>query len=362
MVIALTLLVSLVLLLNHNFWKFWKKGSKKKEEEEAPKDEEQPSEQPLQTDFMVDSDQKKVEEPLEPQVEEKIYDPGSSSAGTYEPVAGDQDHIMGHEVQVKELPTPLDEDVDASWIEFDMSRDFNNIIKELERKNANCYEILGVGENASKDEIRKAYRRLANKYHPDKGNLVEGDLMERIREINYSKEILLDPTMRALHDEKLRQVSVESTETKRKFDASLLGLYPQDEDAEADESVKLSYFIDDDEKTNGLGVLFFRKWHEDLEGFGLELMDYFIDLDDQGYIDYGMVMKGDVDDMDDITKMRKVSNFPMAVNNSLFDIWVKPPFYYLAVPILKRDNVQEICDNLKESFSLESIFFRYPLI
>jgi hypothetical protein len=172
--------------------------------------------------------------------------------------------------------------------------------------------------------------------------------------------------MRALHDEKLRQGVMTSEEReadpKKKFDPSLLGLFPEDGKVEVDESVKLSYFIDDDEKTNGLGVLFFRKWHEDLEGFSSELMDYFIDLDDQEYIDYGMVMKGDIDDMDDITKMRKISNFPMAVNNSLFDVWDRPPFYYLAVPIMNRDNVQEICDNLKDSFGLESIFFRYPLI
>ena len=42
----------------------------------------------------------------------------------------------------------------------------------------NPYNVLGVPSNASKDEVRKAYRKLAMKYHPDKG----GD-PERFQEI-----------------------------------------------------------------------------------------------------------------------------------------------------------------------------------
>ena len=54
------------------------------------------------------------------------------------------------------------------------------------------YEILGVGKNASVDEIKKAYRKLAKKYHPDTH---PGDKAaeEKFKEINEAYEVLGDP-------------------------------------------------------------------------------------------------------------------------------------------------------------------------
>ena len=57
----------------------------------------------------------------------------------------------------------------------------------------NYFEILGVGPNATKEEIRKAYRKLASKYHPDKhqGNPLQDLAEEKFKEINEAYHALL---------------------------------------------------------------------------------------------------------------------------------------------------------------------------
>jgi hypothetical protein len=110
----------------------------------------------------------------------------------------------------------------------------------------------------------------------------------------------------------------------------------------------------------GIGILFYFKWQEDRERFPPEFMDYLMQLDEGSHIDYGMVVKGDISDMDELTLMKKVSNYTQAVNNTLFDLGVVPPFYYLAVPLLNRDYAQDISDMIKDSFKLQSTFFSYP--
>ncbi len=66
------------------------------------------------------------------------------------------------------------------------------------RTKCDYYEILGVDRDASEEEIKKAYRRLAFQYHPDR-NKGEG-AEERFKEINEAYEILSDPHKRANYD------------------------------------------------------------------------------------------------------------------------------------------------------------------
>ncbi len=63
----------------------------------------------------------------------------------------------------------------------------------------NYYDILGVSRTASMDEIKKAYRRLARKYHPD---VNPGDKVaeERFKDIGEAYEVLSDPTKRQQYD------------------------------------------------------------------------------------------------------------------------------------------------------------------
>jgi molecular chaperone DnaJ len=60
------------------------------------------------------------------------------------------------------------------------------------------YEILGVSRDSSKEEIKRAYRRLARKYHPDVNK--EPGAEERFKEINRAYEVLSDNELKARYD------------------------------------------------------------------------------------------------------------------------------------------------------------------
>ncbi len=69
----------------------------------------------------------------------------------------------------------------------------------------NYYELLGIAKNASEEEIKKAFREKAKKYHPD----VNPEGSEIFKEITKAYETLIDPQKRKLYDQSLKPKSLK---------------------------------------------------------------------------------------------------------------------------------------------------------
>src|SRR3954469_18613087 len=74
------------------------------------------------------------------------------------------------------------------------------IMRRMPVKFRDYYEVLGVGRDATPDDIRKAYRKLARKHHPDV-NPNDPTAEERFKEVSEANEVLSDPEKRAKYDE-----------------------------------------------------------------------------------------------------------------------------------------------------------------
>jgi len=78
---------------------------------------------------------------------------------------------------------------------------------------ATHYEVLGVPETASADEIKRRYRELARRWHPDVARTP--DAAERFKTINEAYRVLSNPTSRAQYDAELKLQAARRAETRR---------------------------------------------------------------------------------------------------------------------------------------------------
>ena len=62
------------------------------------------------------------------------------------------------------------------------------------------YDILGLKKDCTSEQIKKAYRKLAIKYHPDKNRGNEEEATKKFKEISEAHEILSNPEKREIYD------------------------------------------------------------------------------------------------------------------------------------------------------------------
>ena len=78
----------------------------------------------------------------------------------------------------------------------------------------NYYDILGISKNATSDEVKKAYRTLALKYHPDRNKAK--DATEKFKEISHAYEILSNTQKRQIYDQTGNEAFKERGQEQKK--------------------------------------------------------------------------------------------------------------------------------------------------
>lgn len=75
----------------------------------------------------------------------------------------------------------------------------------------NLYGFLEVPDDASEEEIKSAYRKLAKKYHPDVTGLDRGKAEEIFKNINVAYDVLSNPAKRSMYDQSLKYGEFRAT-------------------------------------------------------------------------------------------------------------------------------------------------------
>lgn len=107
----------------------------------------------------------------------------------------------------------------------------------------NYYAILGVAKEASSDEIKRAFRRLARQYHPDL-NPGDKEAEDRFKDIGEAYEVLSDTTKRAQYDEYSKFWKQKGFQNARRAAAAAGRTWGDRADARTVENLDYSEFID----------------------------------------------------------------------------------------------------------------------
>jgi curved DNA-binding protein CbpA len=89
------------------------------------------------------------------------------------------------------------------------------------------YEVLGVEQNATQEEIGKAYKKLAMKYHPDRNQ--NADATEKMQEIVNANDVLSDPDKRKQYDFQLKYGANATNNTNNAYSDAGFGAYDDDD-------------------------------------------------------------------------------------------------------------------------------------
>ena len=90
----------------------------------------------------------------------------------------------------------------------------------------NYYEVLGVSENADVSEIKKKYRKLAIKYHPDR-NSGDGNATKKFREVTEAYEILGDEKKREEYE--CRRKNIQRQRKNKNKKGNVKNKFPQND-------------------------------------------------------------------------------------------------------------------------------------